>query len=272
MLNTVPDLLPLPDRMSEGFNTAMTNRSLRTVKTVWKTIGKVLDVMLIVMKELEFLLDANVITSEQFELITAQLPANASSAARSPLPTPSPQPPAQQMANLSFNQEPVSEKKTGYYAQDTGANAPPPAYPTPPVAPAGPPTLAYASATYQYNAQDAGDLALMPNDKVVVTEYMNNEWWKGRNERTGQEGIFPASYVRKEDRAVTPVPPMQQMAPYAPPPSNYGNMPMDVAGGSAQKAPTKTEENTKKFGKKLGNAAVFGAGATIGSKIVHGIF
>ncbi|WP_227517031.1 SH3 domain-containing protein, partial [Acinetobacter baumannii] len=32
---------------------------------------------------------------------------------------------------------------------------------------------------YQYNAQDAGDLALMPNDKVVVTEYMNSEWWKG---------------------------------------------------------------------------------------------
>lgn len=28
----------------------------------------------------------------------------------------------------------------------------------------------------------------------------------------------------------------------------------------------------KKFGKKLGNAAVFGAGATLGSKIVNGIF
>jgi hypothetical protein len=126
---------------------------------------------------------------------------------------------------------------------------------------------------YQYNAQDAGDLALMPNDKIVVTEYMNNEWWKGRNERTGQEGIFPASYVRKEDRAVTPVAPM---APYSPPPpSNYGNMPLDVsngAGGSQHKVPSKTEENTKKFGKKLGNAAVFGAGATIGSKIVNGIF
>jgi hypothetical protein len=28
----------------------------------------------------------------------------------------------------------------------------------------------------------------------------------------------------------------------------------------------------KKFGKKLGNAAIFGAGATIGGKIVNGIF
>ena len=127
---------------------------------------------------------------------------------------------------------------------------------------------------YQYNAQDAGDLALMPNDKVVVTEYMNNEWWKGRNERTGMEGIFPASYVRKEEKAIaTPA------YTSAPAPSNYGNMPLDVASGAQpvqqqQPAgePSKMEANGKKFGKKLGNAAIFGAGATIGGKIVNGIF
>lgn len=122
---------------------------------------------------------------------------------------------------------------------------------------------------YQYNAQDAGDLALMPNDKIVVTEYMNNEWWKGRNERTGQEGIFPASYVRREEKAMVPA------APLTPQPSNYGNVPLDVSNGAASgppAQPTKTEENTKKFGKKLGNAAIFGAGATIGGKIVNGIF
>ncbi|KAA8623597.1 SH3 domain containing protein [Pyrenophora tritici-repentis] len=120
---------------------------------------------------------------------------------------------------------------------------------------------------------DAGDLALMPNDKVVVTEYMNNEWWKGRNERTGMEGIFPASYVRKEEKAVMPA-----YTPSATPaPSNYGNMPLDVASGAqAQQQPagepSKMEANGKKFGKKLGNAAIFGAGATIGGKIVNGIF
>jgi len=36
--------------------------------------------------------------------------------------------------------------------------------------------------------------------------------------------------------------------------------------------PSKFEENGKKFGKKMGNAAIFGAGATIGSNIVNGIF
>ena len=35
---------------------------------------------------------------------------------------------------------------------------------------------------------------------------------------------------------------------------------------------SKFEENGKKFGKKMGNAAIFGAGATIGSNIVNGIF
>ena len=209
------------------------------------------------------------ITQQQFDLINAQIPANAS-AARAAQPTPSPQPPVQQMADMRVNshqQQPQSEK-TGYYSQDNVANAPPPAYPTPPAAPAGPPALAYASAMYQYNAQDAGDLALMPNDKIVVTEYMNNEWWKGRNERTGQEGIFPASYVHREEKAMVPAPPL------TPQPSNYGNMPLDVSNGAASQPqqPSKTEQNGKKFGKKLGNAAIFGAGATIGGKIVNGIF
>jgi hypothetical protein len=31
-------------------------------------------------------------------------------------------------------------------------------------------------------------------------------------------------------------------------------------------------EQVKKFGSKLGNAAIFGAGATIGSKVVNSIF
>ncbi|KAL1591678.1 protein that induces appearance of [PIN+] prion when overproduced [Paraconiothyrium brasiliense] len=237
--------------MADGFNNAMINRSLRAIKT-----------------ELEFLVDSNVISQSQYDTIYNQLPASANAARALPAV------PTQQLSSLSVNTPPPeSEKKSngvGYYANNA-SNPPPPAYPTPPAAPVGPPTLCHATAMYQYNAQDAGDLALMPNDKIVVTEYMNNEWWKGRNERTGQEGIFPASYVRREEKAVVPA---------GVPQSNYGNMPLDVSNGSngavAQSAtpgePSKFEQGGKKFGKKLGNAAVFGAGATIGSKIVNGIF
>ncbi|KAF2003633.1 SH3-domain-containing protein [Amniculicola lignicola CBS 123094] len=250
--------------MADGFSKAMTSRSLRTIKT-----------------ELEFLMDADVITSQQFDSIINTLPISASTRApglparhQTPVQTQSPVsvPPVQQLSQMSLRQEsqPSDPEKSniGYYGNNAASNLPPPAYPTPPVAPTGPPALAYASAIYQYNAQDAGDLALMPNDKVVVTEYMNNEWWKGRNERTGQEGIFPASYVRREEKAM----------PLAPQPSNYGNMPLDVSNGAASgppagpQQPGKGEEMGKKFGKKLGNAAIFGAGATIGGKIVNGIF
>ncbi|KAF2468430.1 SH3-domain-containing protein [Lindgomyces ingoldianus] len=242
--------------MSEGFNNAMTNRSLRVIKT-----------------ELEFLVDSNVITSQQFNAIINHLPLSTSMHA--PLPA-AQEIPIPQMNNLNIKKEstPEPEKKVGYYAAETSAaNLPPPAYPTPPAAPVGPPALAHATAMYQYNAQDAGDLALMPNDNVVVTEYMNNEWWKGRNERTGQEGIFPASYVRREEKAI--VPPGPSPLPSGPQPSNYGNMPLDVSNGATSdphQQPGKGGEMGKKFGKKLGNAAIFGAGATIGGKIVNGIF
>ena len=143
---------------------------------------------------------------------------------------------------------------------------------------------------YEYQPSDAGDLALLPNDRIAITEFMNADWAKGRNERTGQEGIFPRSYVNVVDEK-------SAAAQFKPPPtpSNYGNMPLDVSqngGGSAVAGAggnSKLNQNGKKFGKKLGNAgkseysclieasadlrtAVFGAGATIGSNIVNGIF
>jgi hypothetical protein len=223
-------------------------------------------------KNLQFLVDASIITAAQHDTIVSQLPVSAENSARA-----LPAVPVMGLSHMNLNSQPTPaaspapEKKAanvGYYADTQTTNAPPPAYPSAPAAPQGPTILAYASALYQYNAQDAGDLALMPNDKIVVTEYMNTEWWKGKNERTGMEGIFPASYVRKEEKAIVPA-----GYPSAPAPSNYGNMPLDVSNSAqAPQEPSKAEQNGKKFGKKLGNAAIFGAGASIGGKIVNGIF
>ncbi|KAI4265044.1 MAG: hypothetical protein LQ337_009017 [Flavoplaca oasis] len=105
---------------------------------------------------------------------------------------------------------------------------------------------------------------------------MNADWAKGKNERTGQEGIFPRSYVQIIDEKS----PMGIMAPPQTPAQagssssgGYGNVPMDVAqSGSGGGGESKFNEHGKKFGKKMGNAAIFGAGATIGSNIVRGIF
>ena len=172
----------------------------------------------------------------------------------------------QQRTNSSFNEK----QDNAYYEPPS---QPPPAYNQPPGPPpqANWPPLAQATALYAYTSTDAGDLELQPNDVVTVSEYMNAEWWKGRNTRTGQEGIFPRSYVKvSEDKGAQPNG-VAGSSQYA---NNYGNAPLEVSqmGNGEGKVPSKAQEQGKKFGKKLGNAAIFGAGATIGGNIVNSIF
>lgn len=85
---------------------------------------------------------------------------------------------------------------------------------------------------------------------------MNADWAKGRNERTGMEGIFPRSYVaivdEKSALAMNQPPPL-------PTPSSYGNMPVDVSQSGSTSTPgkeSKLNANGKKFGKKMGNAGM----------------
>lgn len=226
--------------------TAMTNRSLRSIQS-----------------ELDFLSEISAISPQQLSSIRSQLPSQTqlgvpSQPAQQAQPVADNRsydyynPPTNQFAAASINEKnPVHDSYP--------APAPPPAYAS------TPPVLSIASALYAYSPTDSGDLALQPNDRIQVLEHMNDDWWRGRNERTGLEGIFPRSYVRVVEEK-TPA--------MSPQPTNYGNMPLEVSQtGSSQdgKKPTKFEENGKKFGKKMGNAAIFGAGATIGSNIVNGI-
>ena len=80
---------------------------------------------------------------------------------------------------------------------------------------------------------------------------MNADWAKGRNERTGLEGIFPRSYVSFDEKTQAPAQPIQ---------SPYFNMPQDVSQGVSSAAPARPESklqaNGKKFGKKMGNAGM----------------
>lgn len=150
------------------------------------------------------------------------------------------------------------------------------------------PIVAHARALYRYAASDARDVTFEKDDKIAVHEYMNQDWWMGQNLRTGQEGIFPRNYVLVEHENKGPVmaPPQQPQYGYpgamqqGPPPQQnpYNNSvpPMAVAEGGqpqqGQHGDNKVNEYGKKFGKKLGNAAIFGAGATIGGNIVNSIF
>jgi hypothetical protein len=66
------------------------------------------------------------------------------------------------------------------------------------------------------------------------------------------EGIFPRSYVNV----------LNEKVGGAPPPTNYGNMPLEVSqGGPSAESndpnqKSKFEQGGKKFGKKLGNAGM----------------
>lgn len=105
--------------------------------------------------------------------------------------------------------------------------------------------------------------------------------------RTGSEGLFPNNHVEVQSEpsnygygnekqgAYGGYPAQQAQGPPLPGPSNPYNSavpPMQMANQPTEGQPGKGSEMGKKFGKKLGNAAIFGAGATIGGNIVNSIF
>ncbi|KUI56062.1 Protein csh3 [Cytospora mali] len=272
--------------MAERQRIIETNRSLRTIKN-----------------ELESLLEKG-ISDHSYESIHALLP---SESPLSSAPTPSstasriasPPAPTANLAALTLNNNNNSNRNTPQppsYAQTTGTQ--PPALPTrnnpQPAAPPTKPIIAHARALYAYHAADSRDCSFERDDKIAVYEYMNADWWMGRNERTGQEGIFPKTYVdvvpennnnnngygEKAGYAGYGAPVQPAYGGYPPPPAgqnpyNANVPPMAVAeqgGGAAEGKHGKGQEMGKKFGKKLGNAAIFGAGATIGSNLVNSIF
>ncbi|KAI1122830.1 SH3 domain-containing protein [Nemania abortiva] len=262
----------------------------------------------LIKNELEHLLEKGVITDDVFDSISRQLPAESS---LSGAPTPasrnpavvSPPPasaPVDAMANLALHQNPSPNPAPPAYNATGPPSLPARANPPPPPAPAKP-VIARAHALYRYQAADDRDLSFERDDQIAVHEYMNDDWWMGRNERTGAEGIFPKNYVKidfnEKSGYYAPAQPayQPQQPTYASPPPGGANggyppppqaqnpynsqvPPMAVAegggsnGGSNGGSSSKVNEAGKKFGKKLGNAAIFGAGATLGGNLVNSIF
>ncbi|USW53854.1 Putative SH3 domain-containing protein [Septoria linicola] len=247
---------------AEEMQTAMVNRSIRTIKA-----------------ELEYLCDASVISPQTLNDLLQKIPSqtalhapisvgalpSAVEAARAQQV-----PPTEPMAQLNVHGNGTHNEKSNDFYQPTAFPQPaPPAYNAAPPPAANWPPLAQATALYAYSSTDAGDLELQPGEVVLVSEYMNAEWWKGKSQKTGREGIFPRSYVKVDEKAAQPGgPPAPDYS------NNYGNAPLETSqmGNGEGKVPGKGQEMGKKFGKKLGNAAIFGAGATIGGNIVNSIF
>lgn len=166
----------------------------------------------------------------------------------------------------------------------------------------------YVLSLYAFQGQQEGDLSFKAGEKIEVLEKPSPEWYKGRC--NGVIGMFPSNYVKPlfgdsnsfNDTVAPPQyqvqhvdpnynrssfppvstsyqqqPPQGQyfgpaqqqpsLVPYQQPQVQYGQQPVlsgPVQGGGSGVF--------NKIGGKLGNAALFGAGATLGSEIVHGIF
>ncbi|XP_071401835.1 LIM and SH3 domain protein 1-like isoform X2 [Centroberyx affinis] len=51
-------------------------------------------------------------------------------------------------------------------------------------------------ALYSYMAADADEVSLQEGDLISDAEVIDEGWMYGRNQRTGQQGMLPANYVR----------------------------------------------------------------------------
>lgn len=180
--------------------------------------------------------------------------------------------------------------------------------PQPPVADTMGQNNEIVEALYAFQPQQDGDLALKPGDKIEILEKLSPEWYKGKC--NGQVGVFPSNYVKsvdtkdveKRSSSATPVANLPQYAAYTPPgqqmqvqqpvqqqspfpPQFTGYYQQPVQQQPMQQYPQQQPQEQpqeqsshqgsaafKKFGSKLGNAAIFGAGATIGSDLVNSIF
>ncbi|RPA96528.1 SH3-domain-containing protein [Choiromyces venosus 120613-1] len=260
--------------MSSNNMDALTNRAIRNI-----------------VSELEFLADTNVISTTTLHSIMKQLPtakstlmANAAFSPPTPAPGPVPHTSTPAIPHPTFSPPPSTKTPFSEKYLPIAAQAPPP--PPPSYTPTALPTvhvLSLANAQWAFAGTEKGDLTFNAGDTIEVLEKVKEDWWKGRVAGgNGEIGLFPSSYVQ-ETRVLAG--PEKPALPNLPPRtgSGYGsggNMMTDVAHGSGS-APSQQQQeerkgivgkNGEKFGKKLGNAAIFGAGATIGGKIVNGIF
>ncbi|KAF8458175.1 hypothetical protein BGX38DRAFT_1265461 [Terfezia claveryi] len=254
---------------SELAQTAVRNRAIRAILT-----------------ELEFLAEARIITYDDYKKITALLPDTKTYSGAAFTVTPqltstetpkTAKAPASQVvvSQIGATSSPASEKKKTH--PETAA--PPPSYVS-----VNEPTVPFdARALHDFGnhaGYQPGDLLFSKGSLIRVRKKESHDWWYGQvlNEQhqpVGEMGLFPKTFVKVEynEKVVDSKPslPMRKTG---------DNMMTSIAhdSGSGRVAPQeekgkgKLEENGTKFGKKLGNAAIFGAGATIGSKIVGGIF
>lgn len=133
----------------------------------------------------------------------------------------------------------------------------------------------YVEAIYQFEPQNEGDLQLKPGDKIEVTEKCSADWYKGKC--NGKEGMFPSNYVKpafsgqSEARPAAPAPQQGEKQEQQPQQQQQQQEVQPMVVQQDQGHHHRIGKGFNKFGRKIGNAAIFGAGASLGSDLVNSI-
>ena len=53
----------------------------------------------------------------------------------------------------------------------------------------------WATAEYDYEAGEDNELTFSENDKIINIEFVDDDWWLGELEKSGERGLFPSNYV-----------------------------------------------------------------------------
>lgn len=70
-----------------------------------------------------------------------------------------------------------------------------------------------ATAEYDYEKDEDNEIGFSEGDLIIDIEFVDDDWWQGKHAKTGEVGLFPATYVSlnekaadKEEEAPAPAP------------------------------------------------------------------
>ncbi|KAG0678434.1 hypothetical protein C6P41_001066 [Kluyveromyces marxianus] len=96
------------------------------------------------------------------------------------------------------DEEPAPEEEDNFdEPEEPKARSPvPPPAPrrTQPAKPAAPSAIA----EYDYEAAEDNELTFQENDKIINIQFVDDDWWLGELESSGEKGLFPSNYVSLE--------------------------------------------------------------------------
>lgn len=172
---------------------------------------------LIVSKELEKLLEKGAINDDDFSSIHDLLPQEWSLRGGPPATSAAAKQAPESTSNALRPTLPI--RNNSHQSAVSASSAAAATEPTPPASVSGPEperastpasaggggrgnghhtVVGYATAKYKYEAPNEGDVAFERGEAVAVYSKVNDDWWLGRNERSGRVGIFPRQYVKPD--------------------------------------------------------------------------